>query len=80
MGEDCLGGERGLHGVPGVERTQKVQGGRVAAEPAIRSVGLGGGKGLNNGAQGLVGEERVEGVFFGLLRVGGSKSSNSWFI
>ena len=69
--EHRLGGERGLDRLLRVERAEQVHRGDLAAEFFVRGVGAGGGEGVDEGVQGVVGEDRVERVF---VRAGGGLS------
>ena len=63
MEQHRLGGERGLDRLLRVERAEQVHRGDLAAEFFVRGVGAGGREGVDEGVQGVVGEDRVEGVF-----------------
>ena len=60
MGEHRLGGECRLDRLLRVQRTEQVDGGSLVPEFLLGGVGVGGGEGVDQRMQDVVGEDRVE--------------------
>ena len=60
MEQHRLGGQRGLDRLLRVERAEQVHRGDLAAEFFVRGVGAGGREGVDEGVQGVVGEDLLK--------------------